>query len=384
MPRRPRLRWFILGAVAILVTGIIVYLLAPGARPTGTSTLQPVSGSLNILIIGKDARAVGPVRNEGRRRNQREAESRSDIIIVAHVNFDRPSFNLVAIPRDLLVEVPGHTAAASRTDFANMEKITHTHAIGGEKLLRRTVEHLLGIRIQRSIAFDFDSFRMAFDLLRPFVGILRVGSVTLAERDQALKFARKRYGLKFDDADRCRNAVGLVRAIVKQTWWLAGTRLGDHLVRRILAIVGPDTDLTRDEIARIIDGLRVARFEPDAIRTAVLVSAGAEVTLNRYKETLSCYLPVYYEIEKQADHFLRDRDDVAALDFMTQQDFRYPAYLDDNYVAPADSAPPAPADTEHFDSVRGPARDRPDSAPSRPERSEGAFSPEPARPDSGH
>ena len=104
--------------------------------------------------------------------------------------------------------MPGITAAASNTDFIHMEKITYTYAIGGDKLLRKTVTNLLGTPIHRSIAFDFDSFRMAFDLLRPFVGRLRIGGVDLTERDQALKFARKRYGLKYDDADRCRNAVG--------------------------------------------------------------------------------------------------------------------------------------------------------------------------------
>jgi LCP family protein required for cell wall assembly len=339
MPKRRRslLPW-ILGGIALVLVAVFLLLVMPrgqGHRPT---TLEPTpTGTLNILIIGKDARAVGPVRNDGQRRNPREEASHSDIIIVCHVNFLMPRLNLVAIPRDLLVEVPGITAAASNTDFPNMDKITHTYAIGGEKLLRRTVENLLGIKIQRYIAFDFDSFRMAFDLLRPFVGILRVGTVSLTERDQALKFARKRYGLQFDDADRCRNAVNLIRAVIGKSWWLANTRLGDMLVGKLLAIVGPDTDLTADEIDGIMAGLRRAGFRPGRIRNAVLVSEGAEVTLNRYKQTLSCYLPVYSEIEKQAQHFLFDKDEVKALDFMTQQPFRLPGYFEYDYVM--DSVP---------------------------------------------
>jgi hypothetical protein len=346
--RRRALLPLVLGAGALLLACLVLLLVPRRARERRT-TLEPTpTGTLNILIIGKDARAVGPVRNDGRQRNRREPGSRSDIIIVCHVNFYLPRVNLVAIPRDLLVEVPGITRAASNTDFPNMEKITHTHAIGGEKLLRRTVEHLLGIKIQRHIAFDFDSFRMAFDLLRPFVGFLRVGSVTLTERDQALKFARKRYGLQFDDADRCRNAVNLIRAVIGRTWWLANTRLGDLLVVRLLGIVGPDTDLTAAEIDGLAAGLRRAGFRPGRIHSAVLVGEGAEVTLNRYGEGFSCYLPVYPEIEKQVQHFLLDRDEVKALDFMTQQPYRVPDYFEYNYVM--DSVPLLPDSTVVADS----------------------------------
>jgi hypothetical protein len=352
------------------------YLLGPRRRRAVPTTLQPTpTGVVNILIIGKDARAVGPVMNEGRQRNKREEQSHSDIIIICHINFggrrdmtessgdsDRapsravpalPSVSLVAIPRDLLVEVPGITTSAeSNTDFTHMEKITHVYAIGGDKLLRKTITNLLGIPIHRSIAFDFDTFRMAFDILRPFIGALSIGGVNLTERDQALMFARKRYGLKYDDADRCRNALSLVRGVMMRTWRLGGTRLGDMLISRVLAIVGEDTDLTGDEVHQVIDGLRRAGFGPVRTETAVLVSEGADVTLTRYNQTLSCYLPIYGEIEKQVDRYLLDKKDVQALDFMTQEPFRVPYYADSNYVTAVDSTDtvaPLPFDTTGMD-----------------------------------
>jgi len=356
--------------VVVVLVGF--YLLGPRTRRAVPTTLQPTpTGTVNILIIGKDARAVGPVINEGRQRNKREGQSHSDIIIICHINFggdmtelrsgnsDRvpsrptgPSVSLVAIPRDLLVEVPGITAAASNTDFTHMEKITHTYAIGGDKLLRKTITNLLGIPIHRSIAFDFDTFRMAFDILRPFTGVLRIGEVNLTERDQALKFARKRYGLKFDDADRCRNAVSLIRGVMTRTWRLGGTRLGDMIIGRLLAIVGEDTDLTADEVHQVMDDLRRAGFSPARTETAVLVSEGADVTLTRYNQTLSCYLPIYREIEKQVDRYLLDKKDVQALDFMTQEPFRVPYYVDSNYVTAVDSTDtvaPLPFDTTGMD-----------------------------------
>ncbi len=340
MPARSRIHpavWVVLAAL-LLVLLVAAYLLGPRHRGHKPTVLQPTpAGTINILIIGKDARAIGPVINEGRQRNQREEQSHSDIIIICHVNFSLPSLNLVAVPRDLLVQVPGITFAMSPTDFTHMEKITHTYAIGGDKMLRRTLENLLGISIQRSIAFDFDTFRMVFDLLRPFVGILRIGGVNLVERGQALMFARKRYGLEFDDADRCRHALSLVRGVVNRTWWLGNTRLGDMLIHRLLAIVGSDTDLTEDEIHQVIADLRLAGFKPEWTKTAVLVSEGTDVTLTRYDQTLSCYLPAYREIEKQVDHYLFDKKDVAALDFMSNERFRVPNYFESTYVLPIDT-----------------------------------------------
>jgi len=353
MSRRLNPVWFVLAAVVATITVAAFYLLGPRPRRVAPTALKPTpTGTVNILIIGKDARAVGPVLNEGRQRNQREQQSHSDIIIVCHISFGIPAVNLVAIPRDLLVEVPGITVADSNTDFTHREKIAHTYAIGGDKLLRRTVSHMLGIPIHRSIAFDFDTFRMAFDLLRPFVGALRVSGEDLTERDQALMFARKRRGLKFDDADRCRNAVSLIRGVMERTWWLGGTRLGDMVVTRLLAIVGEDTDLTFDEVHQVTDGLRRAGFSPVKAGGAVLVGEGAEVTLARYSLTLSCYLPVYREIEKQVDHFLLDKKDVPALDFMTPEKYSAPGYLFADYVVPSDSADSLalPFDTVGMDS----------------------------------
>jgi hypothetical protein len=357
LSRRVSPAWFVVAAIIAVVVLVGFYMLGPRPRRTVPTELEPTpTGTVNILIVGKDARAVGPVLNEGRQRNKREEQSHSDIIIVCHINFGKtgtvpsqgpvrlpgtvpalPSVSLVAIPRDLLVEVPGYTAAASNTDFTRMEKIAHVYAIGGDKLLRKTITHLLGIPIHRSIAFDFDTFRMAFDILRPFIGILRIGDVNLTERDQALKFARKRYGLQFDDADRCRNAVSLIRGVMIRAWWLGGTRLGDMVMGRLLAIVGEDTDLTLDEVHQLTDGLRRTGFSPVRTETAVLVAEGADVTLARYNQTLSCYLPAYGEIEKQAARFLMDKKDVEALDFMTQEKFRAPGYLFENYVTPTDS-----------------------------------------------
>lgn len=357
--RRRFLLWLLLLLIPLAFLGLAAYYLLPrhprlllSHREHKAATGDSLSEeTINILIIGRDARAIGPVENEGRKRQKREAASHSDIMIIAHLHLRLGRLHLVALPRDLLVEVPGITAADSSTDFNRMEKLTHVYAIGGEKLLRRTIERLLGITIHHYIAFDFDTFRMTFSVLSPLLGRLHISGTPISDPDQALFFARRRKGLAEDDLDRCRNALLFIRTIVNHTWWLADTRLGSVLMKKILDIVGPDTDLSLQEIEAFSASLRQAGFQPAQIRTAVLAGEGAEVTLLRYNATLSCYLPAYSEIKRQVAHYLLDQDTVKAVSFMTREKFRAPAYLFGNYVleVTADTVPtdtiPSPPET---------------------------------------
>ncbi|MEO0080496.1 MAG: LCP family protein [candidate division WOR-3 bacterium] len=328
--------WFgILCLGVILIAGgigIALYLFGSRSLPRHIAALGPKpTGVMNILIIGRDARALNPSQDCGTSRIPREKVSRADIIVICHINFDLSRVTLVAIPRDLLVEVPGSTHATAKTDFHNLEKINAAFAIGGPKLLMATIEKLLGIKLHRFIIFDFDSFRMIFRALRPFIGALEVSGVLLTDPDQALKFARRRNGLPYDDLDRCRNAVGLIKAMAIRAWRFAGTRVGDWLLARVFSIVGPDTDLTQDEVKRLADALLGTRFSPKEIEMAVLVSEGRMVWMNRYGMRLSCNLPHFEEIEKQADYYLRDRLDIRTLSFMTQEAYRWPWYLATDY-----------------------------------------------------
>jgi anionic cell wall polymer biosynthesis LytR-Cps2A-Psr (LCP) family protein len=325
----------------VLPVAAVLLLLVPRRPRTLPEAFTPgATGTVNILIIGSDARALGPVVNEGRQRNPREDRSHSDVMMLVHLNLDQGTMSIVGLPRDMLVEVPDVTRAESLTDFTHMEKLTHVHAIGGERLLRKTIERLLDVHIHRFIRFDFDTYRMTFRALKPLLGRLRAAGLAFSDPGEALQFSRRRLGLKDDDVDRTRNNLVLVKALVERLWWLGNTRLGDAMLHRVLGIVGKDTDLTAEEVEALVSGLRYAGFQASGISLAVLVGEGADVTMERYGLTLACYLPAYREIEKQADRFLRD-DTVSALDFMTRQEYRAPGYLFADYATtvPAESMP---------------------------------------------
>ncbi|MGB9743019.1 MAG: LCP family protein [candidate division WOR-3 bacterium] len=327
-----RLLLIVPGIVLLLAGGAVLFLFLPRTGYPVPATLTDTADEFNILLIGKDARALNPAQDHGgRTRIPREKIAHSDIVIVAHLNFKLNRLNLFALPRDLLVEVPGITNAATPTDFHRMEKLTHTFALGGAPLLRRTVENLLGIRIHRFIALDFDTFRMLFAFITRFIGPVRLGGLQLCDPDQALKFVRQRNHLKYDDLDRCRNTLNFIKTIVWRLWPLTGTRAGDLLIKRFFAIIGTDTDLSPAEAKYLLSRLRQNRFTPDRMELVVLVSEGRPVTLDRYTMTLSCYLPIYPEMEKQVRRYLADDDRVKALDFMTQQPYAWPDYLTREY-----------------------------------------------------
>lgn len=334
--RRLILPLLIIGLLLLLALGY--YFLGPRPYQKQENIFElGADGVINILLIGKDARALNPALDRGgRTRIPREKVAHADLIVVGHLNSNRNRINLLAIPRDLLVTVPGVTTNASPTDFNAMEKIAHTYAIGGEKLLRRTLETLLGVKIHRFITFDFDSFRMTFRLLRSLLGPIDLGSVKLSDPDQALKFVRRRNGLTYDDLDRCRNTLNLIKTVARRFWRFANTRVAEITLKRIFSILATDTDLTLPETWQLISLLHQQRFSPDSIRTAILVSEGKPVTLDRYATTLSCYLPVYPEIDNQIEHYLKDNESIPALNFMTQQPYPSPAYLNQNYDLLAD------------------------------------------------
>ncbi|MEO0085295.1 MAG: LCP family protein [candidate division WOR-3 bacterium] len=330
---RRRLRIWLWLPLLVLAVILAVVWFVLGQRPLSGGRPAEKLGlprSLNVLIVGRDARALNPAQDRGTLRIPREEISRSDVMVVCHVNLDICRVSLVSIPRDLLVPIPGHTTA-DRLDFMNLDKVNSAFAFGGEELLRRTLEEFLGIRIHRWIGFDFDSFRMTMQVLQPLLRGLRILDTPLADRDAALQLIRRRNNLRYDDLDRCRNGLTLLRAIVLRAWRFTRTRFGDALLSRVLSIVGPDTDLTRSEIDAVIAELNAGGFRPSSLETAVLVSEGRMLWLNRYGAELSVYLPHLEEIERQTDRFLRDRTDVRALDFMTQQHYHWPWYFGVNY-----------------------------------------------------
>lgn len=349
-PRRPGPNWFVVGLIAVVVialAGLGGWLISrrPGSGPIAAlfapqpAVRSDLGDTFNILLVGRDARLLGDASLDGKKRNKRENIYHSDVIIIAHFNLPLRRVTLLSIPRDMLVSIPGFSHPDDRLDFHAMDKITHASAYGRDSLLRKTIEKNYGIRIRREMALDFDSFRMSFGLLQPFLGKLAFGKRELSDPEQALMFVRDRRHFPNDDLDRSRHSVLFVKTIAQRLWRRLDSRFASWLAGRMLALLGSDTDISGDDLQYVIGALRHRKFSPDSIGTAVMIGEEGPVTLHSYGQTLSCCLPNYGEDQKQVDYYLRDKLETPAFSFMEQnQKIPWPGYVFADYDLMPDTA----------------------------------------------
>lgn len=115
------------------------YSSSPLSLQEGTLNKQ-----INILLLGVDD---GDAAAQNRR---------SDTMIVASINPDAGTVNLLSLPRDTEVMIPGRKGT---------DKITHAYAYGGADLAMRTVESFLHIPIHHHLTLDWQGFISVIDIL---------------------------------------------------------------------------------------------------------------------------------------------------------------------------------------------------------------------------
>lgn len=133
-------------------------LLAPQARTSDSPGEKDstVTGPLNFLLIGSDAREDDP-----------ENGSRSDTTVVLHIPASMDKAYLVSVPRDLQVQIPALREVGFGGSF---EKINGAFGYGGGgaggvRLLSQTLSDLMGIRFNGAAIIDFGGFKKVVDQL---------------------------------------------------------------------------------------------------------------------------------------------------------------------------------------------------------------------------
>jgi len=160
------------------------------ATPEQEADAEPVT----FLLVGSDTRAE-PQPGE-------PPGGRSDAIMLARFSADRQHAQLISIPRDSWVDIPGH----------GRNKINASYAFGGPTLLIQSVEQLTQVRIDHYVAIDFDGLIQVTDGLG---GVDVVVAETTSngphtfpaglnhlDGEQARWYLAQRYGLPGGDFDR--------------------------------------------------------------------------------------------------------------------------------------------------------------------------------------
>ncbi|MCI0767333.1 LCP family protein [Bacillus sp. TL12] len=99
----------------------------------------------NMLIIGSDSRG--------------EQQARADTIMIAQYNKKENTAKLASIMRDSYVEIPSYDK--------KYNKINAAYYYGGPELLRKTIQHNLGIDVSHYVTIDFEAFVKIVDTVAP-------------------------------------------------------------------------------------------------------------------------------------------------------------------------------------------------------------------------
>jgi LCP family protein required for cell wall assembly len=171
------------------------------ATPEQEAGEDPVT----FLLVGSDTR--------GETLAGEDPGGRSDAIMIARFSADRQHAQLISIPRDSWVDIPGH----------GKNKINASYAFGGPSLLIQTVEQLTDVRIDHYVAIDFAGIIQVTDDLGGVDVVVAEtttngpytfpAGVNHLNGDQARWYLGQRYGLPGGDFDRVKRQQQYLRAL---------------------------------------------------------------------------------------------------------------------------------------------------------------------------
>lgn len=175
--------------------------LLPADDPERPAADAAVAGSFNYVLMGSDSQSEGD-------------RGRSDVLMLAHVPPTRDKVYIVSFPRDMWVTIPGRGEA----------KINAAYAYGGEALATRTLESLVGVRMDHAVKIDFDGFTgLTTELGGVTVNNRHASSVgdyswpkgeVTVQGEEALTYVRQRYGLPNGDLDRAERQRAVLQAMM--------------------------------------------------------------------------------------------------------------------------------------------------------------------------
>jgi len=229
----------------------------PTAIPNPVGILPEPEGQITFLLLGSDQRPGGTI-------------YRTDTIILAVFNPEYRTVNLLAVPRDLYVYIPGWT----------MQRINTAMAHGNFDLLATTFEYNLGVRPDHYIMINFQNFVALVDSLggvdvevtksmtdqRTGFGYYTVDpGLVHMDGTMALWYVRARYASS--DIDRLRRAEEVILAIAKRLLSFdALTRLPDFYELYRQSVV---TDLTLADITALAPAAIQMSRDPQVNRQVI-------------------------------------------------------------------------------------------------------------------
>lgn len=125
--------------------------MASAPTPASTATPAPLPDSpLTILLLGTDQRP-------------KEEATRTDALVLVHLDRKQGKVSMLSLPRDLWVDIPGYGRNRINSAYPIGEK--ELGPGGGAALAKATVSRLLDIKVDHFMMVNFQGFREVIDLI---------------------------------------------------------------------------------------------------------------------------------------------------------------------------------------------------------------------------
>ena len=284
--RRQRLTLAVAGtmsALTLLVSGsawmLTSYVGGSLGRLNAGTSGTPSSGPVNILVAGVDNRGGLTRRQEVRLHVGNTISANSDTLMLVHIPADHASAQVVSLPRDSWVNIPGH----------GMNKINAAYGLGGPRLMVATVERATGMVVNDYVEVSFLGFVKVINALGgvnvclpyaiddPYSGLHMSAGKHHVDGVTALKFARDRHSFALSDLARIRDQQQLLSSLFAKA-----TRAGiiadparlQRFLSSVTAAVKVDRGFDLVQLAQELRGIR----PPDVTFTTVPLSSLNYVT----------------------------------------------------------------------------------------------------------
>ena len=221
-------------------------ILAPIESPE-----EPVT----ILILGRDSR------------DTEDEMGRADTIMLLYLDPKDATGSLLSIPRDTLVDIPGH----------GQDKINAAYAYGGEELMIKTIQDFIGAEINHYVTLDFQGFIDLIDAMggvditidRPLVDEKSGANLSPGDHhltgEQALAYTRSR-ATELGDIGRIQRQQNLFKQLIAQKLNVQYLSNVPHYFN--ILIENTRTDL---EVLTILRYSKAAlSFDPESFGTSII------------------------------------------------------------------------------------------------------------------
>ncbi len=266
--RRRYLRLIVASAASVLTLvtaasawAMTSYLSGSLHRVDAGTTGTPAAGPVNILVAGIDTRGGLTARQEVELHVGNDISDNSDVLMLVHIPANHSRVEVVSLPRDSWVDLPGH----------GMNKINAAIGVGGPRLMVRTVEQATGLVINDYVEVNFLGFVKVIDALGgvniclpyavddSYSGLHMSAGEHHVDGVTALEFARDRHSFALSDISRISDQQQLLSSLFTEIEQ-AGVLANPFKLQRVLSAVASsltvDTGFNLVALADELRGLR--------------------------------------------------------------------------------------------------------------------------------